>query len=180
MQLTIRAIGEAEAADASAVIHASFRTLAASGWEPNAQNVFLSESSPDKMARKLKAAALSFGAFTDGQIIGVLLMPTPTILGMLFVHPAWLRRGIARSLWEHARAEIERAFPTVKTIELNSTPYADDFWKIVSPMVGSAHPTCRRCVNRRTHRLRRPRPSLALLKAPFQRNEPKIEPPSTV
>jgi hypothetical protein len=43
MQLTIRAIGEAEAIDASAVIQASFMALAASGWEPNAQNVFLSE-----------------------------------------------------------------------------------------------------------------------------------------
>jgi GNAT superfamily N-acetyltransferase len=105
--------------------------LAASGWEPNAQNVFLSESSPDQMARKLKAAALSFGAFTDGQIIGVLLMPTPTILGMLFVHSARLRRGIARSLWAHARAEIERTFPTVKTIELNSTPYAIAFYRSV-------------------------------------------------
>jgi GNAT superfamily N-acetyltransferase len=129
MQLTIRAIGEAEATDASAVIHASFMKLAAPDWEPNAQNVFLSESSPDVMARKLKAAVLSFGAFTGKQMIGVLLMPTPNILGMLFVHPAWLRRGIARSLWEHTRAEIERTFPTVKTIELNSTPYAIDFYR---------------------------------------------------
>lgn len=128
-QPTIRAIGEAEATEASAVIHASFIELAAPGWEPNAQNVFISESSPDAMAGKLKAAALSFGAFTGEQLIGVLLMPTPNILGMLFVHPAWLRRGIARSLWEHARAEIERTFPTVKTIELNSTPYAIDFYR---------------------------------------------------
>lgn len=128
-QFTIRAIGEAEATDASKVIHASFMELAAPGWELNAQNAFLSESSPDEMARKLKAAALSFGAFTGEQLIGVLLMPAPNILGMLFVHPAWLRRGIARSLWEHARAEIERTFPTVKTIELNSTPYAIAFYR---------------------------------------------------
>ncbi len=131
MQLTIRAIGEAEATEVSAVIHASFTALAASGWEPNAQNVFLSESSPAEMARKLKASALSLGAFIEEQMIGVLLMPTPTILGMLFVHPAWLRRGVARSLWERTRAEIERTFPTVKTIELNSTPYAIAFYRSV-------------------------------------------------
>jgi GNAT superfamily N-acetyltransferase len=81
------------------------------------------------ISSKQQQAALSFGAFTGEQIIGVLLMPTPNILGMLFVHPAWLRRGIAKSLWEHARAEIERTFPTVKTIELNSTPYAIDFYR---------------------------------------------------
>lgn len=131
MQLTIRTIGEAEAIDASAVIHASFMALAASAWEHNAQNVFLSESSPNEMAHKLKAAALSVGAFMEEQMVGVLLMPTPTILGMLFVHPGWLRRGIARSLWEHARAEIESTLPTVKTIELNSTPYAIAFYRSV-------------------------------------------------
>ena len=131
MSLVIRSIGETESAEASAVIRASFMALAASDWEPNAQSVFLSESSPEALLHKVSKSALTLGAFIESKLVGVLLMPTPGILGMLFVHPEWLRRGIAKSLWEHARTEIERAFPTVKTIELNSTPHAFGFYRAV-------------------------------------------------
>jgi GNAT superfamily N-acetyltransferase len=122
-------MGEAEATKASAVVHASFIALAAPDWERNAQSVFLSESSPEEMARKLNASALALGAFIEEQMAGVLLMSSPAILGMLFVHPEWLRRGIAKSLWEHARAEIGKSLPAVKTIELNSTPCAVGFYR---------------------------------------------------
>ena len=129
MSLVVRAIGETESAEASAVIQASFVALAAPDWEPNAQSVFLSESSPEALHQRAAESALILGAFIESKLVGVLLMRTPSVLGMLFVHPEWLRRGIARSLWEYARAEIERTFPTVKTVELNSTPYALGFYR---------------------------------------------------
>ena len=43
---------------------------------------------------------------------------------MLFVHPQSLRQGIARSLWEAVRTDVEARHPEVTTVELNSTPYA--------------------------------------------------------
>jgi len=131
MQLDIRAVTEGQASAASAVVHASFTALAAADWEPQAQQVFLTESSPETLAEKLKVAAYAAGAFASAQMVGFLLMPTPALLGMLFVHPEWLRRGIARALWEKARTHIESAIPAVKTIELNATPYSLEFYRSI-------------------------------------------------
>ena len=61
----------------------------------------------------------------DGsQIIGVLVMPRPSLVQLFFVVPGHLRRGIGRTLWEAARTHIEAQHPEVKTVELNATPYA--------------------------------------------------------
>ena len=131
MQLIVTSIGATEATEASALVQASFMQLAAADWEPSAQSIFLFESSPEEMARKQKTAALSLGAFYEDKLVGVLLMPSPVLLAMLFVQPQQLRRGVARSLWENARSEIEKRFPSAKTVELNSTPYAYGFYRSV-------------------------------------------------
>jgi GNAT superfamily N-acetyltransferase len=60
------------------------------------------ESGVESLARKIVAASCAIGAFAREQIVGFLLMPTPTLLGMLFVHPARLRQGIGTKLWEFA------------------------------------------------------------------------------
>jgi GNAT superfamily N-acetyltransferase len=128
MKLDIHTVTHADAAVASAVVHASFVELAASDWESQAQLRFLEESSPEALAGKLKIAAYATGAFVAEEMVGFMLMATPALLGMLFVHPQWLRRGIARALWENARAHIESSFPAVKTVELNATPCALQFY----------------------------------------------------
>ena len=61
-------------------------------------------------------------------MLGFLLMPTPALLGMLFVHPDWLRRGVGRELWETARQYVEGNQKSVRTVELNATPYAVPFY----------------------------------------------------
>lgn len=127
----IRVVTEAEAAAASNIVYESFVQLASGGWEARAQQVFLADSSPEKLAGKLKVASYAAGAFVNAQMVGFLLMPTPSVLGMLFVHPKWLRQGVARRLWESARAHVEAAFPSVKTVELNSTPHALEFYRAV-------------------------------------------------
>jgi predicted GNAT family N-acyltransferase len=63
--------------------------------------------------------------------VGFILMPKPSLLGMLFVHPSSLRLGIGKQLWEQARAHVEVSFPEVKTVELNSTPYALHFYRSI-------------------------------------------------
>jgi predicted GNAT family N-acyltransferase len=134
----IRMLTAADAAPASAVIDASFTGLAAADWEPHAQHVFLADSTPASIAARLEVAAYAAGSFAGGRMVGFLLMPTPALLGMLFVHPQWLRHGIASSLWESARAHVESAFPTVKTVELNATPYAVPFYRSVGFVAISA------------------------------------------
>lgn len=48
---------------------------------------------------------------------------------MLFVHPSRLRQGIATKLWEYARTRLEAEFPEARTVELNSTRYAVEFYR---------------------------------------------------
>ncbi len=80
------------------------------------------------MAEKLKVAACARAAFVGEQTVGFLLMPSPTVVWMLFVHPQWLRQGIARALWQSARSYIEATYPDAQTVELNATPNAIDFY----------------------------------------------------
>jgi len=131
MELETRSVTAVEAVAASAVVHASFVELAAADWTPQAQQVFLAESSSEALAKKIQASSYAAGTFAGERMVGFLLMPNPALLGMLFVHPQWLRRGIAQSLWESARAYVESAFATTKTIELNATPYSLPFYRSV-------------------------------------------------
>ena len=131
MNTVIRKVVESEAIAASALVSVSFMALAANDWEAKAQTTFLEEASPEQMQRKLDLAACALGAYAQGNLIGLLLMPRPAVLEMLFVHPEHLRQGLARSLWERARTEVESSFPAVKTVELNSTPYALRFYRAI-------------------------------------------------
>jgi GNAT superfamily N-acetyltransferase len=129
MKAILRPITTAEIPSASALLSASFLALIAPDWEPQAQAVFLSDSTPEMLERKIQVAAYQLGAFIDSQIVGFLVLTSPAILNALFVHPQFLRQGIGRGLWEAARAHIEAAFPTVKTVELNAAPGALEFYR---------------------------------------------------
>lgn len=128
-ELSIRTVDASDAAAASALVRESFLKLASGAWESEAQQRFLIDSSPEPLGRKIAAAAYAAGAFSAAQIVGFLLMPTPTLLGMLFVHPSRLRQGIGSRLWECARTRLESEFPEARTVELNSTPYAVEFYR---------------------------------------------------
>ena len=108
----------------SALVHVSFNKLSAHDWEPNARRVFLEETSSLAIAVALEQPAF---AAIEGEVdepIGFVLMPRPTLLSLLFVHPEHLRKGVARGLWEAARGHVEAMYPEAKTVELNSTSYA--------------------------------------------------------
>jgi len=113
----------------SRLVHRSFSQLAANDWEPHARQVFLGEASAAAIASALQAPAFAAVETVDKEPTGFILMRQPSTLAMLFVHPAHLRQGIGRRLWEAARSHIEAAFPEVKTVELNATPYAFHAYK---------------------------------------------------
>ena len=131
MQFIIRPVGANEAEVASALVQHSFLELAAADWEPNACEVFLGESSPVALRVALESPAYAASAFSEERMVGFILMPKPSLLGMLFVHPGSLRLGIEKQLWEQARTHVEAAFPQVKTVELNASPYAFPFYRTV-------------------------------------------------
>ena len=127
--MLFRQLGEGDAVAASHLVQSSFSELAAQDWSPDARTVFLEGSTRDALKKKIAEATFAAGAFRDTDMLGFILMPTARILGMLFVHPAALRKGIGRSMWELAREHIESSHPDVRTVELNSTPYAFRFYR---------------------------------------------------
>lgn len=131
MNFEIRSLIDVHAEEASGVVRESFLALAAADWRPEAGKSFLEDTAPSPLRTKLSTMAFVAGAFCENQIAGVILMPSPALVGLLFVRPRWLRLGIGRALWESARAHIETAFPEVHTVELNATPYAVRFYKSV-------------------------------------------------
>jgi len=131
MKYEIGSLDNTHAAEASAVIQESFLALAAADWQPDARSVFLAATAPASLQNRLKTMTFAAAAFSDQGIAGVILMPSPSLLGLLFVRPRWLRLGIGQALWETARAHIEARFPEVNTVELNATPYAVPFYESV-------------------------------------------------
>jgi GNAT superfamily N-acetyltransferase len=127
----IRSLTKAHAAEASAVIQESFLGLAADDWQPDARRAFLEATTSGALQNKLSTMTFAAGAFSDDGLAGVVLMPSPNLLGLLFVRPRCLRLGIGQALWESARTHIEARFPEVDTIEVNATPYAVPFYKSV-------------------------------------------------
>jgi predicted GNAT family N-acyltransferase len=131
MKYEIRSLTNSDAAEASAVIQESFLALGAVDWRPEARRSFLEDTAPIPLQAKLSTMTFAAGAFSEDGIAGVILMPSPSLLGLLFVHSRWVRLGIGHALWESARAHIEAGFPEVNTVELNATPYAVHFYKSV-------------------------------------------------
>jgi GNAT superfamily N-acetyltransferase len=105
--------------------------LAAADWHPDARSAFLEATAPASLQNKVSTMAFAAGAFSEGGIAGVILMPSASLLGLLFVRPQWLRLGIGKALWESARTLVETRFPEINTVELNATPYAVPFYKSV-------------------------------------------------
>jgi acyl-CoA thioesterase len=134
LSITIRPASAADAHAASALVHESFTALVAADWEPGARDAFLAQSLPEPLAVKLGQCSFAAAAFEGDRMVGFLLMPAPSLLGMVFVRPADLRRGIGRLLWNHARRDVEARHPDVRTIELNSTPCALAFYRSIGFM----------------------------------------------
>lgn len=131
MKYEIHPLTNAHAAEASAAIQESFLGLAAADWRPDARRVFIEATAPAGLQNKLGTMTFAAGAFSGDGIAGVVVMPSPRLVGLLFVRPRFARMGVGRALWESARTHIEAKFPEVDTIELNATPYAVPFYKSV-------------------------------------------------
>jgi len=104
MKTILRPIAAAEMASASALIRASFLALVADECEPEAQVLFLSEPGVEMLERTIHVAAYQLGAFIDAQLVGFLVLASPSVLCSCFVHPQFPRQGIGRRLWEGARS----------------------------------------------------------------------------
>ena len=108
----------------SELVQAGFTAHIAADWELSAQHEFIAETQAGKLASKLSEAALCLVCENGTQVVGVIFLPRPTLVQLFFVAPSQLRQGIGRMLWEAVRTHLEESHPEVKTVELNSSPYA--------------------------------------------------------
>ncbi|MFC5496775.1 GNAT family N-acetyltransferase [Caenimonas terrae] len=125
MHPRIRLAQSGDARAISDLVRASFRAHIAPDWQAEAQEAFVSETTAEKLAGPIVDAA--FAAVyeeVDGPVVGVILLPRPSLVQLCFVATTHLRRGIGRSLWEEARIFLETQVPDTKTVELNASPYA--------------------------------------------------------
>jgi ribosomal protein S18 acetylase RimI-like enzyme len=124
MDISLRTAKQADAPAVSALVQRVFGEFVALDWEPPAREVFATESSPERLVQLLAEPAFASVAEAGERLIGFILLPTPNLLSLLFVDSSAHRQGIATALWQAARAHLEAAYPAVKTVELNSSPYA--------------------------------------------------------
>ena len=120
-------VRQATAEDAPAIaelVQAGFIEHVAPDWEPSAQQGFLTDTTAEKLESVITKATLVAVYEEQDQILGVIVLPRPTLVQLLFVAPSHLRCGIGRTLWETARTYLEEQHPKVTTVELNSSPYA--------------------------------------------------------
>ena len=108
----------------SELVQAGFAMHSAADWELSAQHEFIAETQAAKLASKLAGAALCLVCEHGSELVGVIFLPRPALVQLFFVTPSQLRRGIGRTLWNAARTHLEEKHPEVKTVELNSSPYA--------------------------------------------------------
>jgi len=129
MNISLRTATPADAPAVSALVQAVFGEFIAPDWEPQAREVFATESSPERFAQLLAEPAFASVAEAGERLIGFILLPTPNLLAFLFIDSSAHRQGVATALWQAARAHLEATYPAVKTVELNSSPYAIPAYK---------------------------------------------------
>ena len=124
MNPQIRRATSSDASQISELIQASFRAYIEPDWQPEARDTFIRETAPEKLVAPIADATFAAVYEDEGGILGVIVLPRPALVQLLFVAPGHLRRGIGTSLWEAARIYLETQLPDVKTVELNASPYA--------------------------------------------------------
>jgi GNAT superfamily N-acetyltransferase len=129
MSTCVREAIPEDASVISSVVQACFMEHVAPDWTSSAQQEFLRGTTAEELAAIIAEAALVEVYEEAEQILGVLLLPRPTLVQLFFVAPDRLRRGVGKALWEVARKHLEERFPEVKTVELNSSPYAVPAYK---------------------------------------------------
>ena len=124
MHPPIREATTEDAAAVSELVHSSFRKFIAPDWEQVACENLLAETSADKLVARIVESPIALVHEESGSILGVILLPRPTLVQLCFVAVDHVGKGIGRAMWAAARQQLEERFAETKTVELNSSPYA--------------------------------------------------------
>ncbi|MEP7301445.1 MAG: GNAT family N-acetyltransferase [Caldimonas sp.] len=101
MNTPLRQASPDDAPAISKLVQAGFMERVAPDWEASARQDFLSGTAAEELAARIAEATLVAVYEDEGQILGVISLPRPTLVQLFFVAPGHLRRGVGRVL-QHA------------------------------------------------------------------------------
>ena len=129
--LQIRALQPVDAAAVAALVRRGFIAHVAADWEAGAAANFIEHSlSTEALAGLIAESVFTAGAFIKTEsLLGVIIMPRPEWLELLFVDNAASGGGIGRRLWQEARRFVTGLTPKVQAVELHATAYALGFYR---------------------------------------------------
>lgn len=133
-----RKLEPADTQAASDLVRRGFEAYVAPEWETDAARTFVqTDIGAQGMQRLIAESAFTAGSFGDGgELLGLIIMPNPTWVALLFVDPDLFRLGIARTLWEEARRFVLTVTPPVEAVDLNASSFAIGFYLKVGFVAG--------------------------------------------
>jgi GNAT superfamily N-acetyltransferase len=128
--MLMRRLELADASLATELVRRGYDAYVAPEWErDSAQEFARTQLSLEAMTRLISECAFSAGAFAeDGTLLGVIILPVPTWVALLFVDPQWFRQGIGMRLWEAARDSVRALRPPIEAVTLNASAFAVGFY----------------------------------------------------
>lgn len=127
--MEIRALSREELPQAIALAERVFLEFEAPEYEQQGVETFLAFIHSPASVSELAC----FGAFSEGDIVGMIAMRNINHISLFFVETAWQGRGIGRALFHAARDAC-----SADTITVNSSPYAVEIYRSLGfvPLIG--------------------------------------------
>jgi ribosomal protein S18 acetylase RimI-like enzyme len=113
-----------------AMVWAVFSHYEAPDYPPEGVSTFRAFIAPDHLRDMVCEHRLQiFCGWEDQELVGVLAVRDRAHISLLFVSPAYHRRGIAKTLLGMALAELTASDATVHEVTVNSSPYAQEIYE---------------------------------------------------
>lgn len=128
-QTTVRRLDGTELPAAAALAGRVFAEFEAPEYSPEGIGAFLRFAAPETLAAQHRnGSMLSWSAFRQGVLAGIITLTRHNHICLLFVEKAYHRQGIARTLFCTLRDQC-RTDPAITRITVNSSPYAVEAYR---------------------------------------------------
>jgi GNAT superfamily N-acetyltransferase len=118
------ALGPQDVPGCLEVVKASFDLYVAPVYPPEGVENFYTYASAEAMVERLEKGAHLFGVFVGQVLVGILEFRAKDHVSLFFIHPDWQGMGLGRKLWTYALDELQKIYPPIHWMGVNSSPYA--------------------------------------------------------
>jgi GNAT superfamily N-acetyltransferase len=87
-----------------------------------------------------KRGYISLGLLWVRLLVGILEFRAKDHVSLFFIHPDWQGKGLGRKLWTYALEELQKIYPPIHWIGVNSSPYAVPIYEKLGFTDQRAHP----------------------------------------